>query len=180
MHIAREKIKNDIGGYFLYMFQIEDLIRACKFDPVFIEEKLVSRYAGDLSEKSEIKQWYLGLSELMQEEKIEEKGHLLFLQNKINEVYEIHLYLLDHPDEEDYQMAFRKVEPVLADLQSKNTNAENNLLIALNAIYGFVILKMKNHDVSASTQKAISQLSTWINLLSLKFSEYEKGNIQIE
>jgi hypothetical protein len=53
MHIAREKIKNDIGGYFLYMFQIEDLIRACKFDPVFIEEKLVSRYAGDLSEKSE-------------------------------------------------------------------------------------------------------------------------------
>jgi hypothetical protein len=77
-------------------------------------------------------------------------------------------------------MAFRKVEPVLADLQSKNTNAENNLLIALNAIYGFVILKMKNHDVSASTQKAISQLSTWINLLSLKFSEYEKGNIQIE
>lgn len=180
MHVAREKIKNDIGGYFLYMFQIEDLIRACKFDQQLIEEKLVSRYQVAMNEKSEIKQWYLGLSDLMQEEKLEQHGHLLSLKNKINEVYEIHLFLMNHPDEDDYRMIFRKIEPLLADLQAKNPKPENNLLSALNAIYGFIILRMKNQEISTSTQSAISQMSNWINLLSLKFREYEKGNIQIE
>jgi hypothetical protein len=180
MHIAREKIKNDIGGYLIYMFQIEDLIRACNFDHSVIEEKIINRYPANLTEKAEIKQWYIGLSDLMQEERLESKGHLLFLHNKISEVYEIHRYLISHPDEEEYQLVFRRTEPVIADLELKKPAGDNILTAALNAIYGFILLRMKNQEITASTQKAISQLSTWINLLSVKFSEYEKGNIQIE
>jgi hypothetical protein len=182
MQIAREKIKSNIGEYFIYMFQVEDLLRACEFNPHLIEEKIVEKYQLEPSAKNEVKEWYLGLAALMQEEKIELKGHLGFILNKIGEVNEFHQYYISQHDDERYSLIFNQASLVLEELSLKQGGGivSNPLLTSLNAIYGMILLKMKNQQVSIATQDAIKILGRWINALSARFREYETGDLQLK
>ena len=45
MLIAQEKRKTNIAEYILYMWQVEDLIRAHQFNMDLIEQNLISQYA---------------------------------------------------------------------------------------------------------------------------------------
>jgi hypothetical protein len=182
MHVAREKIKTNIGEYFIYMFQVEDLIRACEFNHQLIDEKIVAKYQLEPSAKNEAKQWYFGLAALMQEEEIEHIGHLGFILNKIDEVNEFHQYCINQLDDNEYNSIFNHVTAVLEELASKQGSGiiSNPLLTSLNAVYGLVLLKMKNQQVSIATQDAIKVLGRWVNLLSRKFRDYESGDLQLK
>ncbi|MFW5767468.1 MAG: DUF4924 family protein, partial [Bacteroidota bacterium] len=61
MIIAKQKKQENIAEYVLYMWQIEDLLRALKFDEKLIEEQLVEQYDVPETEKTEIRNWYKGL-----------------------------------------------------------------------------------------------------------------------
>lgn len=180
MFIAREKKRTNIGEYFLYMFQIEDMIRACKFDSQLIEQYILPRYPSDPATRAQIGQWYFDLAAMMIEEHIEQAGHLLTIRNKIDEVFDFHQYLLSNKKEGVYQLEFEQVCPILCELQSKQTSEQTDLMVALNAIYGIVLLKMQNKPVSAETLSAITQLSKWIGILSVRFKEYEEGEFKLE
>jgi len=179
--VAYQKKKENICEYFLYMFQIEDLIRACKCDKSLIESQLLPKYPSDLTVRNEVRQWYSGLTDQMVEERIEQRGHLVSLTNKINEVFDFHLYLLNNPKESAYQMQFAKVEPIIADLRQKqNAQQLNDLHLSLNAVYGFTILRLKGTQVSKDTAAAISALVMWFNALSAKFRDYETGAMKLD
>ncbi|MGL5636915.1 MAG: DUF4924 family protein, partial [Bacteroidales bacterium] len=47
MIIASQKKKENIAEYLLYMWQVEDLIRAFKLDMDQIDQKLISQYQVD-------------------------------------------------------------------------------------------------------------------------------------
>jgi len=180
MLVAKDKIKSNIGEYFLYMFQIEDLLRACNFNKTIIESKLVSQYKTDDITKEEIKSWYFGLCDLMKEEKKESSGHLNSLTNKIHEVFDFHLYLLTNTEYIDYQIKFKESLPLIAQLKEKQQENINDILIILNAIYGIYLLKLKGKDVSTETLQSASILSQLLADLSKKFKEYEEGKLKIE
>ena len=58
MLIAKELRKTNIAEYILYMWQIEDLLRACGFDENLIEQKLVARFNAEEIQRQEILAWY--------------------------------------------------------------------------------------------------------------------------
>lgn len=180
MLVAKDKIKSNIGEYLLYMFQIEDLLRACNFIKTIIETNLVAQYKTDETTTNEIRDWYFGLSDLMQEEKLETKGHLSFIINKINEVYDFHLYLLQHADFAEYQLKFKEITIVLNDIKSKQKKALNDVEIIINTIYGIYLLKLKKQEISAETIKSASILSKFMAELSNHFKEYESGELKLE
>ena len=181
MFVAYQKKKENICEYFLYMFQIEDIIRACKLNRQTIEQILLPKYPSEPAVQTEVRQWYFGLADQMEEEHIEQSGHLVSLTNKINEVLDFHLYLLNTPKEVAYQMQFAKVEPILAELRQKQDATQlSDLHLALNAVYGFTILRLKGSQVSKETASAISSLVVWLNVLSAKFKEYETGEMKLD
>ncbi len=181
MFVAYQKKKENICEYFLYMFQVEDLIRACKLDKSLIETDLLPKYPSEPAVQAEVRQWYFGLTDQMEEEKLAERGHLITLANKIDEVFDFHLYLMNNVKEVAYQLKFEKVSPLLLELRQKQQSAQlNDLHLALNAVYGFVILRMKGSQVTKSTAEAISVLVEWFNALSAKFKDYEEGRLKIE
>lgn len=180
MLVAKEKIKTNIGEYFLYMFQIEDLIRACNFNKSIIEGNLVAQYQTDEPTKDEIKNWYFGLSDLMKEEKLEIKGHLSIIEHKINEVFDFHLYLLQKSDNIDYQTQFKNILPIINELKTKQEKGLNDVNIILNVIYGVYLLKLKKQDISSETLVSTSKISQLLARLSKYFSEYESGTLKIE
>ena len=47
MIIAQEKRKQNIAEYLLYLWQVEDLLRACKLDIDTVEKAVIARYDVD-------------------------------------------------------------------------------------------------------------------------------------
>ena len=63
MLVAKQKRKENIAEYILYLYQVEDLIRAFQLDMDIIENQLVSRYdAGEETKTGNqltgIKTWF--------------------------------------------------------------------------------------------------------------------------
>ena len=94
MIIARKKRKENIAEYILYMYQVEDLIRAFHSDMELIENHLVKSYKADEKTSEEITAWYGNLVAMMHKEGIRENGHLQFISNLLDEVNVVHLKLL--------------------------------------------------------------------------------------
>lgn len=180
MQIAKEKAKSNIGEYLIYMFQIENLIRACKFDMDIIESSIINQYQVDEKTKKEIYNWYAGLNDLMIEENLKKDGHLSFIENKINELFDFHLYLINKSDFHDYISLFNENTSILNDLKLKQKKAENDIKVMLNAIYGVYLLKIKKQDITKETLRSVEQLIGLLSLLSKKYKDYETGKLKIE
>ena len=58
MIIASQKRKENIAEYLLYMWQIEDIIRANNLDIDRIKTNVIDRYDISPSQKKEMTEWY--------------------------------------------------------------------------------------------------------------------------
>ena len=179
MLIAREKRKENIAEYILYLYQVEDLIRAFQLDIDLINEKLVSSYRADEKTSREISAWYENLVVMMEKEGRRKSGHLQFLDNLVKDLHEFHLRLLSENVVPEYTAAYKSVAGVVNELGQKNTHAENEVQVALDGIYGYLLLKIQQKNISVQTAEAVKQLSQWLSLLSKSYHEYEKGDLQL-
>ena len=93
MLVALIKRKENIVEYILYLYQIEDLIRAFSMDIDLINEKLIPEYKSDRETSLKISEWYSNLIVMMGKEGKKEKGHLQFLLNLISDLNEFHIKL---------------------------------------------------------------------------------------
>jgi hypothetical protein len=85
------KLKEEsLVAYLLYMWQVEDIIRANGLDADKIDENYVSRFNLDLQQRAEVKQWYSDLAEMMRSENVAEKGHLQINRNIIILLTDLH------------------------------------------------------------------------------------------
>lgn len=116
MKIAQQLKEKNIAEYLIYMWQIEDLIRANDCDVDRIEENIVSRYQVSDEERRELTEWYANLASMMREEGVREKGHLQINRNVIINLTELHAALLASPKFPFYSSAYFKALP-LSDLR---------------------------------------------------------------
>lgn len=119
MIIARQKRKENIAEYLLYMWQVEDLIRANKFDMDSINRTVIAHYDQPEEVKKEIAQWYEELIEMMRSEGVMEKGHIQLNKNVIIALTDLHLRLLKSPKEMVYSAAYYKTLPYIVQLRAK-------------------------------------------------------------
>lgn len=180
MIIAQQKKKENIAEYILYMWQIEDLIRAYKLDITEIEKNIVQRFEQPDSVKKEITNWYAGLIDLMKEEQKVESGHLQFIQNSINDLYDVHLFLLKSPDHLDYIDAYNKAKEGITELMNKSKGAiENEIEACFNGLYGLLMLRLQQKTISPETISALSAVSQLISILIKKHKMIDEGKIEL-
>ena len=76
MDIAQAKRRENVAEYILYLWQIEDLLRALQFSPEAVFSQLVA--LRNLGEEQQLVylQWYMELADLLRQEGKEEQGHL--------------------------------------------------------------------------------------------------------
>ena len=92
MIIAQKKRKENIIEYLLYMWQVEDLIRANGLDMKRIEATVVDRYGNvDEALRRQIYDWWDNLTEMMRIEKCETSGHLQVTRGLMNDIYNFHI-----------------------------------------------------------------------------------------
>lgn len=181
MIIAKQKRKENIAEYLLYMWQVEDLIRANHFDIDSIRRTVISQYDQPEEVKDEIARWYEELIEMMRSEGVMEKGHIQLNKNVIIALTDLHLQLLKSPKEMIYGAAYYKTLPYIVQLRAKSGGEElPELETCFNAIYGFLLLRMQGKEVSSETQEAIRQISSFLALLAEKYREDMNGELKLE
>ncbi len=175
MKQAQELRKTNIIGYILYMWQVEDLIRANGFDMDLIGKNVLTSY--NESDREDVMTWWENLVEMMTNEGIEKKGHLRIVTILLNDVYNFHLELLTKNSEIAYQNAFRVAYSDIEAFESKLPEGVkiHHIELALSAIYGVFIMKLKGVDISPDTEKAIQRISRFLSILSIKYSEAERA-----
>ena len=170
MIIAKRKRKENIAEYLLYMWQVEDLIRANNFDMDSIRRTVIAHYAQPASVKEEIAQWYQELIDMMRSEGVMEKGHIQLNKNVIIALTDLHLRLLRSTKEMVYGATYYKTLPFIVQLRAKSGGEElPEIETCFNALYGYLLLKMQHKEVSAETTEAIKQITAFLALLSEKY-----------
>ena len=170
MIIAKRKRKENIAEYLLYMWQVEDLIRANNFDMDSIRRTVIAHYAQPASVKEEIAQWYQELIDMMRSEGVMEKGHIQLNKNVIIALTDLHLRLLRSTKEMVYGATYYKTLPFIVQLRAKSGCEElPEIETCFNALYGYLLLKMQHKEVSAETTEAIKQITAFLALLSEKY-----------
>lgn len=177
MIIARQKRKQNIVEYILYMWNVEDLIRANNLDMKRIDENVVSKYAiEDPAKRQEVYDWWDNLCEMMRREGKQKGGHLQIITMLANDLYNFHLYLLTQQSEIPYQNAFRTAWPDLSLLMTKIPDGDKmqHILLALTAIYDYYLLKLQGKTVLADTTNAVVRISHFMAILSQKYLKAER------
>ena len=174
MIIAKQKKEENIAEYLLYMWQIEDILRAYNLDIEKIDEVIVSQYQKDENTKKEIRDWYDNLIQMMKLEHLENSGHLQININLINDLNDLHMELLQNPQEIQYNALFFKTLPFLVEFRGKlNVGAEvNDIELSLHSLYAILLLKWQGKEISKDTGVAIKQISSLLAVLSLKYKHW--------
>ncbi len=180
MFTAKQKRKENIAEYILYLFQVEDLIRACSLDMEIIDKQLVPQYKTDTKTSTEISAWYKNLVLMMKREGIQQKGHLQFLVNLVNDVNEFHLKLMETRKVPEYVQTYVSVAGLITELKIKSNTLNNNILTSLEAVYGYLLLKIQKKEITAETQEAMERIVGWLNQLSALYKDYEEEKLELE
>lgn len=181
MLIAQKKRKENISEYLLYMWQVEDLIRANHFNSDEIRRNLVDRYDQPADVKDEIARWYEELADMMRQEGVMEKGHIQLNKNIIIALTDLHLRLLKSPKEMIYGSMYYKTLPYIVQLRAKSGGEDiPEIETCFTAVYGYLVLRMQGKEVSAETLEAIKQISAFLALLAEKYKDDMEGKLDDE
>ena len=181
MLIAQKKRKENISEYLLYMWQVEDLIRANHFDSDEIRRNLVDRYDQPAAVKEEIARWYEELADMMRQEGVMERGHIQLNKNVIIALTDLHLRLLKSPKEMIYGSMYYKTLPYIVQLRAKSGGEDiPEIETCFTAVYGYLVLRMQGKEVSPETLEAIKQISAFLALLAEKYKDDMEGKLNEE
>ncbi len=180
MLIASQLRKENIAQYLLYMWQIEDLIRANGLDIDKINENVVSRYNLSPEQQKAMLEWYESLIDMMRREDVVEKGHLQMNKNTIGQLADLHRRILADPRPrfDGYRKEFYNTLPFIVELRAKaGEDRAGEIETCFNALYGMLMLRLAKKPVSAETEKAFEQITKFISLLSADFILDEKDEL---
>lgn len=181
MFTASAKKKENIAEYLLYMWQIEDIIRAYSLDIDRISTEIVDAYTDITDEqRKSLYEWYESLIDMMRSEGVVEKGHLQLNKNVIIDLTDLHLRLLKSPREPFYTAAFYKALPYVVELRAKAQSAQvGEIETCFNALYGILMLRLQKREVSADTLKAMKDITAFITVLAEKYRLDKAGGLEL-
>ena len=176
MYISQKLQKENIAEYLLYMWQVEDLIRANGLDIDKLQESYLNRFKLEGKEADAQREWYENLIEMMRSEGVQEKGHLQINKSVITMLNDLHNELLKSPKHPYYSAAYYKALPYIVELRNRsNTRDECEIENCFDAMYGLMMLRLQGKPVSEDTKKAMEDISRFLAMLAEYYKKDKKG-----
>lgn len=175
MIIASQKRKENIAEYLLYMWQVEDMVRANGLDINRIRTNVVDRFQQlTPRQRTEMIQWYESIIDMMRSEGVTESGHLQMNTNMMADLVELHRALLADPRFDKYTAIFYKALPHIVELRAKaGANAQGEIETCFTALYGMLMMRLSGREISHDTRRAIQAISQLIAALSAYYIKNE-------
>ena len=167
MFIAQELRKKNIAEYLLYMWQVEDTIRAFDCSLARIRREYIDRFDYNEEQKEEETDWFGNLIRMMNTEGCRQQGHLQINKVTLQMMTELHQQLLSSSKFPFYNAEYYKVLPFIVELRNRGANKEEGEVeTCLNLLYGVMMLRLQNKEITPNTQHALQEVSTFIGMLS--------------
>ncbi len=180
MYIAHQLRKENIAEYLLYMWQVEDLLRAYGCSLSNIRREYINRFDYSDEQKEEMADWYGDLIRMMNQEGCRERGHLQINRVVMQQLSELHAQLLDSTKFPFYTSEYYKVLPYIVELRKRGNAEEPEIETCFNALYGTMILRLQKKDISPDTQHAIKEITTFIGMLSDYYRKDKEEGLKFE
>ena len=181
MFVAQELRKQNIAEYLLYMWQVEDTIRAFGCSLQRIKNEYVSRFDYDDEQKEDLIDWYGNLIRMMNQEGCREQGHLQINKVTLQLLTELHQQLLSSPKFPFYNAEYYKVLPFIVELRNRGASKEEGEVeTCLNLLYGVMMLRLQKKEISTNTQHAVKEVSTFIGMLSDYYKKDKEEGLKFE
>lgn len=170
MYIASAKRKENIAEYLLYMWQVEDMIRANGLDIDRIQHSIIDPAPLSDDQRRELRGWYESLIDMMRSENIETRGHLQMNRNTLSQLVALHQTLLKDPSFPEYTAEFYRTLPYIVELRGKaGEDRVGEIETCFNALYGMLLMRLQKKEISEGTLAAIRQISRFIAVLAHDF-----------
>jgi hypothetical protein len=180
MIISKKLKEQSISEYLLYMWQVEDLIRANSCDIDRLEQAVVTPYNLPVEQHAEMVEWYANLVEMMHLEAVEQSGHLQINKNVIISLTDLHFRLMHSQKFPFYQAAYYKALPFIVELRAKGGQEKSELENCFDALYGVWMLRIQRKEVSTETATAVADIVKFIGLLSDYYNKEREGELDME
>ena len=181
MFIAQELRKTNIAEYLLYMWQVEDTIRAFGCSLSRIRHEYIDRFDYDDEQKEEETDWFGNLIRMMNSEGCREQGHLQINKVVMQQLQELHSQLLSSPKFPFYNAEYYKVLPFIVELRNRGADKqENEIETCLNALYGVMMLRLQKKDITPNTLHAVKEITTLVGMLSDYYKKDKEEGLKFE
>lgn len=181
MFVSQELRKRNIAEYLLYMWQVEDIIRAYGCSLSRIRHEYIARFDYTDEQKEEMTDWYGNLVKMMNSEGCREKGHLQINKIIVQQISELNAELLSSSKFPFYNSEYYKVLPFIVELRKRGAGKEENEIeTCLNALYGVMMLRLQKKSVSPDTEHAIKEITTFIGMLSDYYMKDKQGELNLD
>ena len=173
MILAESKKKDHIVEYLLFLWQIEDLVRAAGFDSNVLEKWAEDNANSEGTDPEKEKEWIISFAADMRSQGKIEAGHVSLVSESMVELAHLHEMLLGPLQDKRYKEVFEIAQPMMKDLRTKQIGSAGHpveqLLVVL---YGCLILRLKKQAISAETEAGFIAFRNWANALA-------KGHIRV-
>jgi len=177
MLIAQDKKRNNIAEYVLYMWQIEDLIRAHSFDIDAIEVAHIYPMTDDAALRIEVRAWYEKIIREMRTSDMLATGHLTEVREVLMELNYLHASLLNVTNDQAYQKMYQAALPDLQTFRQKSeAGSVNDVELSFNGLYMKMMLGMQKKEVSPDTAAAMESFKQLVVYLATAWHRARKIN----
>lgn len=166
MFIAKSIREKSVVEYLLYMWQMEDLIRAYGCSLTRIRREYIDRFDYTDQQKDEEEDWFGDLIRMMNQEGKREKGHLAINEVLLQDLGDLHVRLLQSTRFPYYSAEYYRVLPFIVELRQKGDKEIGEVETCLNTLYGVMLLRMRQKPISPETAHAIKAITTFLGMLS--------------
>ena len=181
MFIAQELRKTNIAEYLLYMWQIEDTIRAFGCSLSRIRHEYIDRFDYTDEQKEDEADWFGNLIRMMNSEGCREQGHLQINQVTLQTLEDLHAQLLSSPKFPFYNAEYYKVLPYIVELRHRGADEdENELETCFNSLYGVMMLRLQKKEITTNTQLAVKEITTFLGMLSDYYKKDKEEGLKFE
>ena len=143
--------KDNIAEYILYLWQIEDYLRAFPQNATATPE-------------------LMEISDMMHSEGIIDGGHLQLAKNALSELEDLHDELLD--TEAPYRAVMIHLQPQLNLLKAKTDRPTmSDVEACLTLLYQIMLLRLKQQPISEATEVTVKDATQLLRFLSKTYAD---------
>ena len=179
MKIAKQLKDNNVCEYLLYMWQIEDTLRAFSLDIDRLDSDYISHLQLSADEACEEREWMENLIRMMHEEGCVEHGHLQINKGTLSLLIDLHQQLLHSPKHPFYSAAYYKSLPFIVELRSRGNKEVGELETCFQSLYGVMLLRLQKRPISSETQLAVDTISHLLALLADAWRKEREGQLEL-
>lgn len=180
MFIAQEKEATNIAEYIIYMYQIEDVLRAYRFDIEKVRQYLVRPQVKSESLEDEAIKWYQAIIDEMKARNLENKGHLYRIGEVITELIYLHNTLKDVVKDKKYIDLLAAAEDSIEDFRKKSDLKDNHLVeICLQALYMKLLLRLQKKEINGESEKAFDAMRIVLAYLTKAYHQMKAGDMSM-